>query len=270
MTILQAFILGIVQGITEFLPISSSGHLVLVPYLLDWQLPEEQVFVFDVLVQIGTLVAVIIYFRQDLWSILSVTVSSLKKPDATQKLEVRLFIFIVLASVPAVIFGLLLKEVVRSAFSNPSITVLSLIFTAVLLIIAEQAGRRTKTFDQIGWLDALLMGLFQVLSLFPGVSRSGSTITGGMLRDLDRPAAARFSFLMAIPVMVGAGVVAALDLTSTPDLINFIFPLTVGFLTAAVVGYLSIHWLLRFLANHPLYYFSIFLIALTTLILVFK
>ena len=139
-----------------------------------------------------------------------------------------------------------------------------------LLILAEWIGKRSKKLSQINWLDALVMGIFQVVSLFPGVSRSGSTITGGMLRELDRPAAARFSFLMSVPVMVGAGILAAIDLFATPGLGDFILPLLVGFFTAAVVGYLSIHWLLRFLANHPLHYFSIYLIALTPLILVLK
>jgi len=270
MTVIQAFILGIVQGITEFLPISSSGHLVLTPYLLNWEIPEEQVFVFDVLVQIGTLAAVIVYFWKDLWSILSVTVSSLGKKGAYQKPEVQMAGYLVLASIPAFFFGVILKDLVELAFSSPKFTVLSLIFTAYMLILAEKIGKRTKKLAEIHWLDALVMGIFQVISLFPGVSRSGSTITGGMLRDLDRPSAARFSFLMAVPVMAGAGVLAAFDLFATPSLGEFILPLLVGFITAAIVGYLSIHWLLRFLTNHPLHYFSIYLIALTTLILILK
>jgi undecaprenyl-diphosphatase len=270
MTILQAFILGIVQGITEFLPISSSGHLVLTPYLLNWQIPEEQVFIFDVLVQIGSLVAVIVYFREDLWSILSVTFASLGKPEPYKKPEVRLGIYLILASIPAIVFGFFLKNIIEYAFINPSFTVLSLIFTAFLLIIAEQIGKRRKQLTEISWLDAMVIGIFQVLALFPGVSRSGSTITGGMLRDLDRPSAARFSFLMAIPVMIGAGALTAVDLFSTPNLSEFVLPVLVGFITAGIVSYLSIHWLLRFLVNHPLYYFSIFLIVLTTLVLVLK
>ena len=270
MTVIQAFILGIVQGVTEFLPISSSGHLVLTPYLLDWNIPEEQVFVFDVLVQIGTLLAVIVYFWKDLWSILSVSWSSLGKKGSFQKPEVQMGVNLVVASIPAFFFGLVLKNAVELAFTDPKFTVMSLIFTAYLLILAEWIGKRSKKLSQINWLDALVMGIFQVVSLFPGVSRSGSTITGGMLRELDRSSAARFSFLMAIPVMVGAGTLAAIDLFATPGLGDFILPLLVGFFTAAVVGYLSIHWLLRYLANHPLYYFSIYLIALTTLIIVLK
>ena len=270
MTVFQAFILGIVQGITEFLPISSSGHLVLTPYLLDWNIPEEQVFVFDVLVQIGTLVAVILYFRRELWSILSVTMVSVGKPDAFQKQEVKLGVSLIIATIPAIVVGFALKNIVERTFSNPQFTVVSLVFTAILLIIAEQMGKRSKKVEDIGVIEALVIGIFQAAALFPGVSRSGATITGGMLSDLDRPAAARFSFLMSVPVMLGAGGLAAVDLINTPNLGTFILPLLVGFITAGIVGYLSIHWLLRFLTDHPLYYFSIYLIAATTLIVVLK
>lgn len=270
MTILQAFILGIVQGITEFLPISSSGHLVLTPYLLGWQIPEEQVFIFDVLVQIGSLVAVILYFWKDLWSILTSTLASLGKPEEYKKTEVRLGFYIILASIPAVIFGLLLKNQVADAFSKPMATVLALTLTAMLLIVAELFGRRTKKLEEIGWQNAVLIGFFQVLALFPGISRSGSTITGGMLSQLDRQSAARFSFLMAVPIMLGAGALTAVELFAIQNLGQFILPLVVGFITSAIVSYFSIDWLLKFLVRYPLYYFSIFLIILTTLILVLK
>lgn len=270
MTTFQAFILGIIQGITEFLPISSSGHLVLTPYLLKWQIPEEQVFIFDVLVQFGSLVAVILYFRKDLWSIITGTFTALGKPKPFQKPEVRLGFSILLASIPAIIFGLLLKDQVSEAFNNPMFTVLALAFTAFLLLMAERIGTRSKQMEEIGWLDALVIGTFQVLALFPGVSRSGSTITGGMMRNIGRRAAARFSFLMAIPVMIGATALATLDLLNVPSFEEFIIPVLVGFITAAIVSYLSIHWLLNFLTNHSLYYFSIYLILITTLILLLR
>ncbi len=270
MTILQAFILGIVQGITEFLPVSSSGHLVLTPYLLNWQIPEEQVFVFDVLVQIGTLVAVIIYFWKDLWSILTNFLSSFWKREAYQRLEVRMGLYLIVATIPAVGLGLLFKDAVEAAFSSPMFTVLALIFTALLMLAAEYVGKRSNSLDKLNWLDALIIGIFQALALFPGVSRSGSTISGGMFRSLDRPAAARFSFLMSVPVMLGAGALAVTDLLDVPSLDTFLAPMAVGFVTAAVVGYLSIRWLLGYLTKNPLSYFSIYLIALSTLILILK
>jgi undecaprenyl-diphosphatase len=270
MTPFQAFIMGIVQGITEFLPISSSGHLVLTPYLLNWKIPEEQVFVFDVLVQIGTLVAVIIYFWKDLWTILTGFITSFWKKEAYQRVEVRMGLYLILATIPAVVFGLLIKDAVEAAFSSPTITVLALVFTAVLMIAAEQFGKLENDLTKTSWLDALIIGLFQVLALFPGVSRSGSTISGGIFRKLDRPSAARFSFLLSVPAMLGAGALATLDLLEVPSLGNFLFPMAIGFVTAAVVGYLSIRWLLRYLTNNPLSHFSIYLIILSTLILILK
>lgn len=270
MTILQAIILGIVQGLTEFLPVSSSGHLVLTPYLLGWQIPEEQVFVFDVLVQIGTLLAVIAFFWKDLWAILTRFLAGFWKKEAYQEFEVRMGLYLILATVPAVVLGLAFKDTVEAAFSSPTFTLLALIFTAVLMIAAEQFGKRIQEMEQLTWLDAVIIGCFQALALFPGVSRSGSTISGGMFRKLDRPAAARFSFLMAVPVMLGAGGVAVLDLLDVPNLGEFLLPMAAGFATAAVVGYFSIRWLLGYLAHHRLSNFSIYLIILSTLILILK
>lgn len=270
MTILQALILGLVQGLTEFLPVSSSGHLVLTPYVLNWTFPEEQVFVFDVLVQIGTLVAVIVYFWQDLISIATAFLTSFWQRRAYDRFEVRMGAYLILATIPAVVLGLLFKDAVEAAFSDPQFTLHALLFTAGLMLAAERIGRLKKPFTGLGWLDAVVIGLFQGLSLFPGVSRSGSTISGGLFRGLERPAAARFSFLMSVPVMLGAGALAVVDLLQVPDLGTFLGPLLVGFVTAAVVGYLSIRWLLIFLTRYPLSYFSIYLIIVSVLILVLK
>jgi undecaprenyl-diphosphatase len=270
MTNFQALILGIVQGLTEFLPVSSSGHLVLVPYLLNWQIPEEQVFVFDVLIQLGTLVAVIVYFWKDLWDIFTAFLTSFWKREAYSRTEVRLGWYIILATIPAVVLGLLFKDTVEAAFSNPRMTAVFLAFTALLLVGAESIGKRNRTMDQLTWLDSLMIGFFQVLAFFPGVSRSGATIAGGMTRNLDRRGAARFSFLIAVPALLGAGVLATIDLLNIPDLGSFLVPMVIGFVTAGVIGYLSIHWLLRYLTRNPLYYFAAYLVAVSTLVIVFK
>lgn len=268
MTTFQAFILGIVQGITEFLPVSSSGHLVLIPSLLGWEIPQDQAFIFDVLVQLGTLVAVIVYFWKDLWAIVSVTIRQFGQPNFTTQPDVRLGINILIATLPAVVVGFLLKDVVEEAFNNPTATAFFLLFTAALLVVAERVGKRTNSVDNILWKEAVRIGVFQVLSLFPGVSRSGATITGGMISDLDRPAAARFSFLMAVPVMIGAGALAAFDLAQLSDLSAFATPLIVGFLTAAVVGYIAIRWLLRYLAEKTLNVFVVYLVIFSLLYLI--
>jgi undecaprenyl-diphosphatase len=267
MTIIQSIILGIIQGITEFVPVSSSGHLVLTPFLFGWRLPPEHTWVFNVLIQVGTLVAVIIYFWRDLIQIAIAFFEGLRRRQPFATPEYRMGWYLILATIPAVLVGLLLKDTVESAFDSPRATAYFLLLTAVLLLLAELAGKRQNKMVDLNWKDALIIGAFQVLSLFPGVSRSGSTITGGMLRSLDRPAAARFSFLMSIPVMLGAGLIATFDLFQIDDL-NVLLPaLTAGFLTSVVVGYLSIHWLLRFLARRPLYIFSAYCAAAGLLLL---
>ena len=240
----------------------------ILPHLLDWEIPAGQAFVFDVLVQMGTLVAVIVYFWKDLWAIVSVTLKNIGKPGFFSKPEVRLGINIIIATIPAVVVGFLFKDTVEAAFGNPTATALFLLFTAVLLVVAEQVGRRIRGMDDIRWLNALWIGVFQALSLFPGVSRSGSTITGGMVNHLERPSAARFSFLMAVPVMIGAGVLALFDMAQLPDLSTFAVPMLVGFLTAGVVGYFAIRWLLRYLAEKTLYVFAIYLVIFSLLALI--
>jgi undecaprenyl-diphosphatase len=269
MTTFQAIILGIVQGITEFLPISSSGHLVIVPHLVGWEIPPDQTFVFDVLVQLGTLVAVIVYFWADLWTVISVTLKSIGKPNFFTKPEVRLGINLIIATIPAVVIGFLFKDTVEAAFNNPTATAYFLLFTAALLVAAERVGKRARGIGDIRWLNALWIGIFQALALFPGVSRSGATITGGMVNHLKRPEAARFSFLMAVPVMIGAGVLATFDLAQLPDLSTFAVPMLTGFLTAGVVGYLAIHWLLRYLAEKTLYVFVVYLVVFSLVSLIF-
>jgi undecaprenyl-diphosphatase len=268
MTLFQAFILGIVQGLTEFLPISSSGHLVLVPFLFGWELNPEQVFPFDTLVQMGTLVAVIIYFWKDLVSIVIAVFKGLadRKPFGTQ--DARLGWLLVLATIPAGLAGLLLEDMVEAAFHSARATAFFLLVTAALLLIAEWLGKRSREMDSLTWKDALWIGLAQVLSLFPGVSRSGSTMAGGMTRDLKRSDAARFSFLMSIPIMLAAGGYSVYKLLKMPGLADFLPVMAVGFLTAGLVGYLSIRWLLGYLQNHSLKGFAIYVTVVAAVILV--
>lgn len=267
MTFLQAIILGIVQGATEFLPISSSGHLVLTPYIFGWQIPEEQVFVFDTWVQVGSLLAVFVYFWQDIYAIARITLTSLGKPERYALPEVRLGFHIILATIPAVIGGIFLRASVERAFSSPTITAVFLLVTASLLVIAEQFGKRSNSLEDMRAIDALVIGVFQVLALFPGVSRSGATITGGMLRNLKRREAARFSFLMSLPVMIGAAVYTGPELLSVFASGGFFGPMLAGFAASAVVGYLAIRWLIGYLANHTFYLFSAYLVILAVLVL---
>ena len=266
MTIFQAIILGIVQGLTEFLPISSSAHLVITPYLFGWEIPADVAFVFDVLVQVGTLVAVIAYFWKDLLAIVRDALACLRQREPFKLPNARLGWYIIAATLPAVVLGLLVKDLVEQAFNSPTATALFLLVTAFLLIIAERFGKRTRSLEAMGWLDSLIVGAFQALALFPGVSRSGASITGGMLREFDRPSAARFSFLISIPAMLGAGLVAINELVAIPNFATYVPVVLAGFITAAIVGYLSIRWLLHYLVNHSFMVFAIYCIALCGLV----
>ncbi len=268
MTIWQALILGIVQGITEFLPISSSGHLVITPFLLNWSIPEEYIFPFDVLVQMGTLVAVIIYFRKYLISIIVAVFKGIINRDPFGTNDAKLGWLVVLSTIPAIFGGLFLEDQVEAAFQSIQFTAFFLLFTALMLWLAEILSDRIKKMEEISTLDAFIIGCFQVLAIFPGVSRSGSTIAGGLLRKLKREEAAKFSFLMSIPVMLGAGVMSINDLVNLPDLSSFLPLLLVGFVAAGIVGFLSIHWLLQFLNKNKLSYFSIYCVVLSIITLV--
>lgn len=271
MTIWQAFILGIVQGITEFLPISSSGHLVITPYLLGWSINKEYIFTFDVLVQMGTLIAVIIYFWKYLWKIFGSVIKGVieKKPFGTQ--EAKLGWLIVLATIPAVIGGLFLEDLVESAFHSVQITAVFLLVTALLLSVSERLSNQTNKMENLSAIDAFIIGCFQILAIFPGLSRSGSTIAGGILRNLKREEAAKFSFLMSIPVMLGAGVMSINDLLDVPNLSEFLPVLLVGFITSGVIGFISIHWLLKFLNKNKLGLFSVYcvVVSIVTLAITF-
>jgi len=255
MSLFQALIMGIVQGATEYIPVSSSAHLVLVPWLLGW---PDAPFTFEVLVQWGTLVGVFAYFWRDLWDIAHSIVVGLIRRQPLATASARMGWYILLGTVPAVIFGFLLKDIFEAAFAAPVAVAATLFGTAAILLIAEHFGRRRRTVEDWGWLDALIVGFWQVLALFPGISRSGATIGGAMLRDFDRPAAARFSFLLSVPALLGAGILAIADLLGTGALRAELPALAVGFTAAAISGYLCIRWLLGYLQGHSLRVFAIY------------
>jgi len=258
MTILQSIILGIIQGATEFLPISSSGHLVLTPHLLGWNIQDQDAFVFDVLVQVATLVAVVAYFWDDLYKITLAFIRGLWHKQPFSNRDARMGWLLGLATVPAGAAYLLFSDTFERAFGSPLATALFLFGTATLLLVAERIGKRDRDYESINWIDAIVIGIFQILAIFPGISRSGATITGGMTRNLDRPSAARFSFLISVPVMLAAGLVGVIKLIDLPNTASRIPIFLPGFIAAAIVGYISIRWLLRFLNHRPLYVFAIY------------
>jgi undecaprenyl-diphosphatase len=261
MTILQALLLGLIQGATEFIPISSSGHLTLVPWLLDWEFEPVLKGAFDVLTHWGTLVAVVAVFWRDLWALLlgglrtlgSIGVARVEADPAG-----RLAWLIVIGSVPAAVLGVLLEDFFEMLFGTPRIVSLLLLVTAGLLAASEWLGRKGREVDQLTWVDALLIGLGQALAIAPGISRSGATIASGLLRGVKRDAAARFSFLLSTPVIVGAGVWQLKDLFESGDWMAHLAPMLVGFVASALVGYLCIRFLLGFLRKGKLYPFAIY------------
>ena len=258
MTFIQSLILGLVQGLTEFLPVSSSAHLVLVPFVLNWTLDPTKAFIFDVLVQLGTLVAVIAYFWKDLLAIFKAVFAGIRDKKPFEEANSRLGWFIVLATIPAGLGGLLLKSKVEEAFANPIMTAVLLFATAIMLTLAEIFTRKERKLESVSALYSLVIGFFQLLAISPGISRSGATISGGLSRGLKREAAARFAFLMSIPVMLAAGLLSVLDLVKIPDFGSFLPVLSVGFIAALVLGYLSIRWLLNFLKSRSLIPFAVY------------
>ncbi len=261
MSFFQSLILGVVQGLTEFIPVSSTAHLILVPWLLGWKVDAKVAFVFDVLLQLGTVAAVITYFWKDLAEIVRAVIAGLleRRPFATEK--AKLGWLIALATVPAVVIGLLFKPFFERLHQQPLAVAAILAVAAALIFGTERLGRRSRGLDSITWSDALVIGASQSLALLPGVSRSAATICGGMLRHLERPSAARFSFLMSIPILIAAAVLAVKDLIELPGFTSYLPSLAAGFAASAVVGFASIHWLLSFLARHPMNLFAWYRLA---------
>ena len=261
MTVFQSFLLGIVQGLTEFIPVSSTAHLLISQTIL--KIPaDDAMFSFLVIVQLGTLVSLFAFYWKDLLAIIKATL------DFRRSIPERdLGIYIIVATIPALIVGYLLKDAVEALFKQPMLEASIRLFSAaILLTLAEWLTKKDRTLNSMTWLDALIIGLFQVIAVFPGASRSGSTISGGMFRGFDRPSAARFAFLMSVPVMLAAGGYEMLDVIKMPDLGQFLPLLAVGFVTAAVVGWFAIKWLISYLSRHSLYVFAAYCAVVGTIV----
>jgi len=242
----RALVLGAVQGLTEFVPVSSSGHLVLVPFLLGWQIPALG---FDVAVHLGTALAIVVYFRREIAGIVSGTVRTVfRRGREADRAHVRMAGLLLVGSVPAAVAGLTLESTFERLFSEPPTVALFLAVTAAMLFVAERlyARRppaRARDISRVGWKDAVTMGVFQAVAIAPGISRSGATISAGLTRGLTRDASARFSFLLGLPAILGAGLLKMGDLTEGVD------AATVAGATAvsAVTGFAAIALLLRYL-----------------------
>jgi undecaprenyl-diphosphatase len=254
-SVLQALFLGIVQGATEFLPISSSGHLVLVPWLLHWQNPG---LAFDAMLHLGTLVAVVTFFWRDLRDLLVEAVRGLKDRSLAGLPRRRMPWLIVIATLPAAILGVALEGFFEALFDAPVWVGVLLLGTGTLLAVSERWSRRRRDMLELGWLDAFIVGLGQAIAIAPGISRSGTTISAGLWRELRREEAARFSFLLSVPIIFGAGLFELKDLLGTSWGVGSPLTLVIGFSSAAISGFLSIRFLLGYLRTRSLYPFAIY------------
>lgn len=269
MTIFDAFLLGVVQGLTEFIPVSSTAHLLIFEKLLG--IPADaRLFSFSVIIQLGTVIAMLAFFWKDILAITSAFLLGLYHKKPFEDLNARLGWLIILATIPAGIAGLLLKDDVLSNFERPFLQAgIRLLVTAVLLTAIEYfSNNRKRSLDTITWLDALVIGLFQVMAVFPGASRSGTTITGGMLRGFDRPSAARFAFLMSAPILIAASAYETVTVLNMPDSNVDFFPLLfIGFVVSGVVGWLAVKWLINYLGKNSLYGFAGYCAVVGTVLL---
>src|SRR6266446_6502978 len=262
MNIIQSIVFGAVQGVPEFLPVSSTAHLILLPWALGWPDPGLS---FDVALHLGTLVALIIYFWAD-WIALVTSATGILR-GRTKAPDARLALMIVGATIPGAIAGALFEHKVEDALRAPQVIALMMIALALVLIVAEVMGRRKKSLDEISWGDAMTVGVAQAFAIIPGVSRSGVTITAGLFRGMKRDTAARFSFYLSTPLVAGAAAKKILDIAKLGLSFEQMTPLIVGIIASGVVGYLAIAFMLRYLQTHNTFLFVYYRIALGIVVL---
>ena len=266
MSILQAIVLGIVQGVTEFLPISSTGHLRIVPAFLGWEDPGAA---FTAVTQLGTMAAVLLYFREDLLRIARAWLRSLRDRSARSELDARLGWYILLGTIPIGIFGVLFKDRIETGARDLYLIGVALIVAGLVLLLAEKVGKRDRSMEQIETKDGFVVGMAQALALIPGVSRSGATITAGLFMGLDRSTAARFSFLLSVPAVVLSGLLELGSILSGEEGQDTgATALIVATVFAFLSGYAAIALLLRYLSNHTMVIFVVYRVALGALVLV--
>jgi undecaprenyl-diphosphatase len=262
--LLEAVLLGVVQGLTEFLPVSSSGHLLLGQYFLGMD-QDRFGLSFDAAIHTGTVLAVVWFFRKDLLAMARAFVRSLPRPDFSDT-EVRMAYLVLVATIPAALIGFLFEDFFATEVRSPWVVVFNLVFVGVLFLVAEAVGRKTRSAFKLGPLGAFGVGLAQAAALVPGVSRSGATITCGLFLGLRREEAARFSFLMSVPVTAAAAGLSLVEAAGEGLDGHEAAMFLAGSACSAVVGYLAIRFLLRFLVNHSLRIFAYYRFALAAVV----
>ncbi|GLY24409.1 undecaprenyl-diphosphate phosphatase [Micromonospora echinospora] len=267
MSWIEAIVLGIVQGLTEFLPVSSSGHMRITSAIF---FERDAGASFTAVTQLGTEAAVLLYFAKDIWRITKVWLIGIRDKSVRSSLDYRMGWYVIVGSIPIGAFGFLFKDQIQTAARNLWLVATTLIVFAFVLAFAEYWGRQTRTLENFRMKDGVVMGLAQAMALIPGVSRSGGTLTAGLFLNLTREAAARYSFLLAIPAVVMSGVFSLGDVfapaapgTSVPSVAQMVVATVIAF----AIGYAAIAWLLRYVAHHTLYVFVLYRVALGTLVL---
>ncbi|HKR08067.1 MAG TPA: undecaprenyl-diphosphatase UppP [Gemmatimonadaceae bacterium] len=255
MTPLQATALGIIQGLSEFLPISSSAHLTLAPWLFGW---EDPGLAFDVALHFGTLLAVLWYFRMEWWALIKAAFGILRT-GRVETPEKRRVVYLIIATIPGAIGGFLLQEHAESAFRSPQLIAIALIVMGIVLWLVDRAVDQARILGEMRWIDSFLIGLSQVIALIPGVSRSGSTITSARGLRFDRESAAEFSFLMSMPIIAAAVVLEGPKALQQGGLTN---ELISGVVASAVSGWLAISILMRYVSRHSYGIFAFYRVAL--------
>lgn len=261
--LVRAVVLGVIQGLTEFLPISSSAHLAIFPKLVGWGDPGAA---YTAVIQIGTETAVVLYFWKDIWRIARAWLRGIASPDARDDNDYRLGWFIIVGSLPIVLLGIALKDVIASDFRNLWVIGTMLVAMGLVLGLAERMGRKAARLESLHWSHAILLGLAQSLALIPGVSRSGATISMGLFLNYERATATRYSFLLAIPAVLGAGIFELKDVPGQHNAYGW-GPTVIGTIISFAVGLAVIHWLLKYVSTHSFKPFVIYRVALGGLVI---
>jgi undecaprenyl-diphosphatase len=264
--IFKAIILGIIQGISEYLPISSTAHLRIIPSFFGW---KDIGAAYTAVIQVGTMIAIIIYFWRDLVQMASAIITSFKNRGFKDRKEVKLFFYICIGTVPILIFGYLFKDLIRNEFRSMYIMAIMLVVFSLVIFIAEKFSKKNRNADDLNSFDALFIGFFQAIALIPGTSRSGSTISGGFFRNMTREGAARYSFLLSIPAILISGLYELYSergvlISSGDSLISLI----IATIVSGIIGYLSIWFLLSYLKKHSMMIFIIYRVIFGVLIII--
>jgi undecaprenyl-diphosphatase len=264
-SILESVLLGVVEGLTEFLPVSSTAHLTIAEKMLDLPIDDKGVTAFTAIIQMGAIAGVLVYFFKDIVRIVSAWVAGLHRPEVRGSFDYRFAWFVIWGSVPIGVIGFLLRDLVSGSLRSLWVVAVALIAWSAVMVLAEARATQTRSEKSTTLTDAVVMGLVQCIALVPGVSRSGATISAGLFRGLDRVAATRISFFLSIPALVGAGLYELKDAVKESVPVG---ALLVGTVVSFVVAYASIAWLLRFVAGHKITLFVPYRVALGVVLLV--